>query len=138
MGLWNGFGKVHTALYRLSGGRIGARLGSQSMLLLTTTGRRSGAPRVVALSYLQDGDDLVVVASNAGSDFDPAWWLNLKRRPEATVQVGSAVRPVVATLAGAPERARLWPQLKERNPFYRRYEQRTQREIPVVILRPAR
>lgn len=107
------------------------------MLMLTTRGRRSGAARSVVLAYLPDGENLVVVASNSGSDHHPAWWLNLRDVPDATVQVGPGTRRVRAALATPAERVRLWPVLKATNPFYARYEQRTRREIPVVILRAA-
>ena len=137
MSPWTAFGKVHGWLYRVSGGRLGARAGGIPMLMLTTRGRRSGAARSVVLAYLPDGDDLVIVASNSGSDHHPAWWLNLRAAPEATVQVGPETRRVRAALATPAERARLWPVLKTTNPFYAGYEQRTRREIPVVILRAA-
>jgi deazaflavin-dependent oxidoreductase (nitroreductase family) len=135
-GLWKVINKVHTAVYRATGGVIGAHAAGLSSLLLTTTGRRTGESRTVALTYVPDGDDYVVVASNGGADRHPAWWLNLERAPRATVQVGRDVVPVVAHAADPHERARLWPKLTEANPFYTRYEQLTQRPIPVVILRP--
>ena len=136
IGFWKGVGRLHAQLYRLTGGRIGHRAGGLTNLLLTTTGRRSGRQRTVPLTYMADGDGYVLVASNGGADRDPAWWLNLERQPTATVQVGSETRDVVACQADAAERARLWPKLKAMNPFYARYETLTEREIPVVILRP--
>ena len=135
---WRVFGKLHTWLYRVSGGSLGHSAGRIKNLLLTTTGRRSGARRTVPLAYIMDGGSYVVVASNGGSDREPAWWLNLQRTPVADVQVGHETVAVVARLAATDERARLWPVLKEVNPFYARYEQITAREIPVVILEPAR
>jgi deazaflavin-dependent oxidoreductase (nitroreductase family) len=135
-GLWKVINRVHTALYRGTGGIIGAHAVGLQSLLLTTTGRRSGAARTVALTYVPDGDDYVVVASNGGADRHPAWWLNLRETPRATVQVGRDVIPVVASVADQHERARLWPKLTEANPFYTRYEELTHRPIPVVILRP--
>jgi deazaflavin-dependent oxidoreductase (nitroreductase family) len=135
MASWTAFGKLHGWIYRVSGGRLGARAGGVPMLMLTTRGRRSGAERSVVLAYLSDGDDLVVVASNSGSDRHPAWWYNLRDAPDATVQVGPATHRVRAALATPAERARLWPVLKATNPFYARYERGTKREIPVVILR---
>ena len=135
-GLWKVIDKTHTALYRATGGIVGAHAAGLCGLLLTTTGRRSGEPRTVALTYVPDGDDYVVVASNGGADRHPAWWLNLERTPRATVQVGRTVVPVVAHAADPHERARLWPKLTAANPFYARYEQLTERPIPVVVLRP--
>ena len=135
-GLWKVVNALHIRLYRLSHGRIGHQAGGLASLLLTTTGRRSGTPRTVALTYVPDGEDYVVVASNGGTDRHPAWWLNLEHTPEATVEVGPEVVRVSARTADAHERARLWPQLTAANPFYARYEHLTARAIPVVILQP--
>jgi deazaflavin-dependent oxidoreductase (nitroreductase family) len=84
-----------------------------------------------------DGDDLVIVASMGGSDSHPSWWINLRASPETTVEVGGDKRAVVAALASEEERARLWPKLVEMYPSYATYQSRTDREIPVVILRRA-
>lgn len=135
-GLWKIISAVHTRLYRVTRGLIGHRAAGLASLLLTTTGRRSGAPRTVALTYVPDGADFVVVASNGGADRDPAWWLNLNAKPDAIVQVGRDVVPVVAHAAAPEERRRLWPLLTAANPFYARYELLTERPIPVVVLRP--
>ena len=135
MSIWQLVGRVHGAIYRASGGRVGARLAGIPMLLLTTVGRRSGHRRTLPLAYLADGDDLVVVASNGGSDRHPAWWLNLQRNPEAEVQLAAERWRVNAQLATPEERARLWPELVRGNPAWGSYEKKTAREIPVVILR---
>jgi deazaflavin-dependent oxidoreductase (nitroreductase family) len=135
MASWQWFGRVHRGLYRATHGRIGARLAGLPMLLLTTTGRRSGDPRTTPLSFMPDGDDFVVVGSNNGGPRDPAWWLNLQQRPEAEIQVGRDRFAVRAERATGAERERLWPRLKEFNRAYRRYEAKTRREIPVVKLR---
>ena len=135
-GLWKVISTVHTWLYRLTRGRLGHRAAGLASLLLTTTGRRSGTERTVALAYVPDGTDYVVVASNGGTDRHPAWWLNLQTRPQAVVQVGPELVPIVAHAADPSERARLWPKLTAANPFYTRYELLTARAIPVVILRP--
>src|SRR5690348_3056894 len=103
------FARTHIALYRLTGGLIGHRLGRLRALLLTTTGRRSGLPRVTPITYLPDGSTFVLVASNYGSARDPLWWGNLQAHPEATVQVGRKRLRVHATQADATDRARLWP-----------------------------
>lgn len=135
-GLWKVISAVHIRLYRLTRGRLGHQAAGLASLLLTTTGRRSGDSRTVALTYVPDGGDFVVVASNGGADRHPAWWLNLQSAPQATVQVGPDVVPIVAHAADPDERARLWPKLTTANPFYTRYEELTARAIPVVILRP--
>jgi deazaflavin-dependent oxidoreductase (nitroreductase family) len=133
---WRNVGRLHTRLYRLTGGRIGHSAGNIKNLLLTTTGRKTGERRTVPLAYMRDGEAYVVVASNGGADRPPSWWLNLRDAPGARIQVGNETLDVVASRADAEEHARLWPLLKEMNPFYGRYEQITTREIPVVILRP--
>ena len=84
---------VHRALYRLTGGRIGAHAGRANMLLLATLGRRSGQRRVTPLLYVEDGERFVVVASNAGDDRNPAWLLNLRKHPAAEIQVGTPAHP---------------------------------------------
>jgi deazaflavin-dependent oxidoreductase (nitroreductase family) len=135
-GLWKVISAVHTWLYRLTRGRLGHQAAGLASLLLTTTGRRSGTERTVALVYVPDGTDYVVVASNGGADRHPAWWLNLQAHPQAVAQVGPDVVPIVARAADPIERERLWPKLTAANPFYTRYELLTARAIPVVILRP--
>jgi deazaflavin-dependent oxidoreductase (nitroreductase family) len=128
---------IHRFLYRASGGRVGARLGHLPFLLLEHRGRKSGRRYEAPLLYMADGPRFVVVASNAGDDCDPAWWQNLKARPETTVQVGPERLPVRARAAEGPERVELWRRLLEGWPEYARYEQRTERPIPVVVLEPA-
>ncbi len=127
-------GAAHACLYRASGGRLGGRLGRAPVLLLTTTGRASGRPRTTPLNYLRDGDDLVVVASFGGSDTHPDWYLNLRRRPLVEVQIGGERQPREARPATPEERARLWPRVVEMYPGYARYQERTSRLIPLVIL----
>ncbi len=131
---WARVGRVHGAIYRWSGGRIGMYAGGLSHLLLTTVGRRSGAERTVPLTFLRDDDRLVLVASNGGAERHPAWWLNLEAAPNARVRVGSEEFAVRAAAATGQERDRLWARLTEYNPFYRRYATITARRIPVVVL----
>jgi deazaflavin-dependent oxidoreductase (nitroreductase family) len=125
---------IHRAIYRLFGGRIGGSLGGIRVLLLTTIGRRSGRERVTPLLYVEDAKGWVVVASNAGDDRNPAWWLNLRARSEATLQVGRERHAVRARRATPEEEAVLWPKLIEAYGPYARYRERARREIPVVIL----
>jgi F420H(2)-dependent quinone reductase len=124
----------HTGVYRLTGGRIGGKMGGLRILLLTTTGRKSGQPRTVPLVFFEDGERLVVIASKGGDPRDPLWWENLKQDPSAEVQVGSERRRMRARQASVEERARLWPRVKRENPAYAAYEKRTTREIPVILL----
>ncbi len=131
---WRLTGRLHTRLYRLTGGRVGHAAGKITNLLLTTTGRKSGEARTVPLAYVPDGGRWVVVASNGGADRHPAWWLNLQHSPRATIEVGPDRVEVTGREATDVERARLWPELKTINPFFAQYEQITDRRIPVVIL----
>ncbi|GLZ34405.1 nitroreductase [Lentzea sp. NBRC 105346] len=103
-------------------------------LLLTTKGRRSGEPRRTALIYQPDGDRHVIVASNGGSNGHPNWYLNLRDNPEVEVQVGAERFRAHARTAKGEERARLWDLMNEIWPDYTNYQQRTDREIPVVVL----
>jgi deazaflavin-dependent oxidoreductase (nitroreductase family) len=135
-GLWAVAGRVHTALYRFTAGRLGQRMGAAANLLLTTTGRNSGQSRTVVVSYVPDGPRWVVVASNGGADRHPAWWLNLQGNPRATVDVAGARTAVLAREANRLERRRLWPILRHVMPMHRQYEQMTARHVPVVILEP--
>ena len=128
--------RVHRGLYSLTGGRVGGRMMGMPVLLLTTTGRRSGQPRTSPLMYLPDGEACVVIASNAGEPRHPAWWLNLLDQPRATVQRGNRVLPVVAREAQGEEREQLWARLVRAEPSYQTYAQRTTRRIPVVVLEP--
>jgi F420H(2)-dependent quinone reductase len=106
------------------------------VLLLTTTGRKTGREHTVPLLYSKDGEDMVVVASNGGTASHPAWWLNLMTNPEATVEVGDCKVLVWAEEAGSEEKKRLWPELVEMYGGYEDYRRRTEREIPVVFLHP--
>jgi deazaflavin-dependent oxidoreductase (nitroreductase family) len=127
---------VHLFWYRLTGGTIGGSLAGRPVLLLTTTGRKSGRRRTTPLVYLEDGDNMVLVASNGGNPRHPVWWLNLERNPEAEVQVRNKKSRVTAETAEGEERERLWGLVVEMYSGYEGYQRTTNREIPVVILRP--
>jgi F420H(2)-dependent quinone reductase len=127
---------LHRVLYRLTGGLVGGSFAGVPVLLLTTTGRKSGQQRTTPLLYLADGPDFVVVASNGGSDRHPSWWLNLQAQPDVEVQVRHDRLPVHGVRATPEEQRRLWPRLVQLYPDYATYRERTSREIPIVILRP--
>ncbi len=128
---------LHTTAYRLSNGLIGHRFpGAPPMLLLEHVGAKSGTRRTIPLVYVDDGDDVVIVASKGGHPKNPAWYHNLRANPETTVQIGSERRPVRARVATAQERKRLWPKAVATYAGYRGYQERTGREIPLVILEP--
>ena len=128
---------VHRTLYRVSGGRLGAKAGRANMLLLETIGRRSGRKRVIPLLYVDDGDRFAIVASNAGDDRPPAWLLNLRKHPAAEIQVGTRRIAVISHEASAAESEQLWPKLLSSYKYYSDYRTRTQRDIPIVVLEPA-
>lgn len=129
--------RLHSSAYRASGGRVGGRLMKSPVLLLITTGRKTGRERTTPLLYLEDADDFVVVASNGGASSDPDWWLNLKADPAATVEIENKRSKVRAEEVGGEEKKRLWTRLVEMYPSYADYQGKTDREIPVIILRPA-
>lgn len=128
--------RAHRLWYRLSDGRLGAKLQGWDILLLTAQGRKSGAPRSVTLNYFRQGGAFVVIGSNAGDDHDPQWWQNLKAHPEAEVRIGAKRIAVCAREAQNTERQLLWDRIVERDPSYAEYERRTRRRIPVVLLEP--
>lgn len=129
---------IHRAFLRVSGGRIGYEVSGMPVLELVTTGRRSGASRALMLtSPMRDGEAYVVVASRGGDDQHPAWFLNLRDDPHVQVAVAGGPRlPMVANIATAEERARMWPQIAASHQNYANYQKRTQREIPLVLLHP--
>jgi len=128
---------LHAVAYRASGGLIGHRLpGVPPTLLLDHVGARSGTRRTTPLTYIGDGRDVVIVASKGGHPRHPAWFHNLRANPDTTVQIGRERRPVHARVATAVERKRLWPEVVATYRGYEGYQERTDREIPLVILEP--
>ena len=129
--------RLHTIVYRATHGVVGNRVpGGPPMLLLDHVGARSGVKRTSPLLYLDDGPNLVIIASKGGHPRQPAWFHNLRANPETTVQVGSERRPVRARVATPEERRRLWPRAVKSYGNYANYQRRTGRQIPVVILEP--
>ena len=127
----------HVLMYRLTGGVIGHRLpGGPPMLLLEHLGAKSGVKRTTALVYVDDPPNLVLVASKGGHPQHPAWYHNLLAHPDIAVQVGASHRAVHARVATPEERERLWPKAIATYSGYRGYQERTDREIPLVILEP--
>ena len=130
-------GGAHVQLYRLSGGRIGHRIpGLAPTLLLDHVGARSGTPRTTPLLYIEDGPNVVIVASKGGYPKHPAWYHNLLAHPDTTIQIGPERRRVRARVAPEDERERLWPKAVAAYSGYADYQARAGREIPVVILEP--
>jgi deazaflavin-dependent oxidoreductase (nitroreductase family) len=128
------FGPEHVRVYRETGGKQGYNWRGTEILLLTTTGRSSGAERTTPLIHRTDNGAWVIVASKGGAPDHPGWYKNLEVSPEATIQVRDEVIPVRARTAEGEERARLWRLMTEVWPDYDTYQRRTEREIPVVVL----
>ncbi len=132
---------VHRALYRVFGRRVGLwRPGAKGWgaLRLTTTGRRSGRPRSVILGYVEDGPDLVTLAMNGWGAGEPAWWLNLRANPDATVILRDGPRRVVGRAATADEHTRLWSRWREIDPKLDDFAALRPTETAVVVLEPRR
>lgn len=135
MANWIVFTRAHCAIYRGTRGLIGGKLLGIQMLLLTTQGRKTGRPRTLPLAYVEDKGELVIVASNGGSPRAPAWWLNLQATETAQVQVGGERFEVSWRTAPPEQRMEYWRKLQAAIPAYRIYRVRTEREIPIVLLR---
>jgi deazaflavin-dependent oxidoreductase (nitroreductase family) len=130
-------GAEHVARYRETDGEVGYEWNGVPILLLTTTGRRTGEPRTKALIFGRDGDDYLVVASTGGAPTHPYWYLNLLARPEAEIQVKAEHIPITArAVTTGAERTRLWGLVNAYWPNYDTYQARTERLIPVVVLTP--
>ena len=128
---------VHARVYRVTGGLVGHRFpGAPPMLLLDHVGARTGTRRTTPLVYVEDGRDVVVVASKGGYPKHPAWYHNLRAHPDTTVQIGRERRAVHARVASPNERGRLWHEAVATYGGYRGYQERTDREIPLVVLEP--
>ena len=128
------FGQEHVRRYLQTDGAEGHDWQGTTVLILTTTGRRSGESRSTPLIYGTRGDDHVVVASKGGAEEHPAWYLNLLAQPEVTVQVRGDRFKAQAHTATADEKPELWRMMTERWPSYDDYQRKTDREIPVVVL----
>jgi F420H(2)-dependent quinone reductase len=127
-------GSLHAALYRLTHGRVGGRIGHADVVLVTTTGRRSGQPRTVPLMAFPDSGRIVLVASNGGQDKHPAWYLNALANPAITVRRGDDTHVMRARVATAAEKAELWPRVVEWWDRYATYQHRTTRDIPLLVV----
>ena len=130
--------RFNTFMYRRSGGEgLGGTFQNIPVALLTTTGRKTGQPRVSPLYFLRDGDRVIVAASKVGAEKNPMWYLNLKANPKVSVQIKKEVLDLTAHDATDDERAKYWPQLVKMYPSYDDYQSWTDRPIPIVICDPA-
>jgi deazaflavin-dependent oxidoreductase (nitroreductase family) len=129
-------GKLNVPVYRLTRGRVGNKVGNAPVLLLTTTGRRSGQQRTAPVVFMHDGDNIVVIGSNAGNH-EPAWSFNLKANPDAQIEIGPKRNQVRARLTGGEERERLWHAMNALYEGFEAYKAKAGREdIPVFALEP--
>ena len=130
------FGDEHVRQYEATAGKVGHDWNGASVLILHTTGRKSGQTRKLPLIYGRDGANFVVVASKGGAPDHPGWYKNLLAQPDAKVQVRGEVIPVTARTGTAEDKQRVWPVMTAQWPPYDEYQRKTAREIPVVLLRP--
>jgi F420H(2)-dependent quinone reductase len=129
-------GKLNVPLYRVSRGRLGGKVGKGPVLLLTTTGRKSGQPRTAPVLYLADGDRFVVINTNAGNAKTPAWSLNLRANPGAEVEVGGRRSKVRARIAEDEERDELWRRHMQQYSGWDYYESKLNRQPSIFVLEP--
>ena len=131
---WNEWNAKIIEEFRANGGRVGGPFEGSTLLLLHTTGRRTGKPYVSPFMYLPDGDRYVIFASKGGAPTDPDWYRNLEADPTVTVEVGSETIPVRATVVTGPERDELYARQVEIRPQFAEYAEQAGRVIPVVAL----
>ncbi|MEP6623864.1 MAG: nitroreductase family deazaflavin-dependent oxidoreductase [Acidimicrobiia bacterium] len=128
---------IHRPLFRLTKGRVAGRGSGMPVLVLTTTGRKSGQPRPTMLtSPLQFEGSIVLVASRGGDDRNPDWFLNLQADPDVKVEMDGVTRSMTAHVADATEKADLWPKIVADHDHYADYQTKTDRDIPVIVLTP--
>lgn len=127
---------LFVVLYKISGGLIGGKMGGLPVLLLSSTGRKTGKQRTIPITYMREGDAYVVIASFAGQPRNPAWYHNLKHNPQATIQIGRSQIAVQAEIADAETKQKLWAKALHIAPVYQEAAKRTSRDIPIVVLHP--
>jgi deazaflavin-dependent oxidoreductase (nitroreductase family) len=133
-GLLKAIGRWNVPVYRLSRGHVGGKVGKAPVLLLTTTGRKSGQQRTAPVVYGRDGQNVIVIGSNAGNENEPGWSYNLKANPDAQVEIGASRSAVRARVAEGEERERLWKLMNVGYEGFDDYAARTNRDIPVFVL----
>ena len=130
----NDWNQAIIAEFRANGGKVGGPFADATLLLLHTTGAKSGQPRINPVVYTTDGDRLIVIASKAGAPTNPDWYHNLVANPLVTVEVGTEQFQAHATVAAEPERTRLFEQMSAQRPGFAEYQRNTTRVIPVIVL----
>lgn len=131
------FSRTHTFWYRVSGGILGGKMGKAPILLLTTIGRKSGRKITTPLQYIEDGDNFILIASNAGHKVHPQWWLNIAANPDVALQIKGNRKKGTAVAAEGEERTRLWQKAVDQYAGYDDYNKTADREIPVVVVTPS-
>jgi len=131
------FISIHIFIYKLSGGRFGSEMGENKILLLTTKGQKSGLDRTTPLGYFDHEDGYLIIASNGGQAKHPDWYFNLKSDPQVRIQIKDQTLTAKAQVLKGEPRIPIWERIVARAPQYGEYENRTDRQIPVVWLRPS-
>jgi deazaflavin-dependent oxidoreductase (nitroreductase family) len=134
---YNEFNRKLIEEYRANGGKVTGIFAGTPLLLLTTTGARSGQPRVAPLAYTTDNGRWVVIASKGGAPTHPDWFYNLRANPEVRVEVGTESFPARATIVKGAERQRLFDQMAAKMPNFAEYQRNTVRQLPVIVLERA-
>jgi len=134
---YNEFNRQLIEEFRANGGKVSGMFAGAPLLLLTTTGARSGQPRIAPLVYTTDNNRVVVIASKGGSPTHPDWFHNLRANPEVTVELGTETFPARATIAKGTERQRLFDQMAAQMPNFAEYQRNTTRQLPVIVLERA-
>ncbi|HEX5848226.1 MAG TPA: nitroreductase family deazaflavin-dependent oxidoreductase [Rubrobacter sp.] len=127
---------VHSGVYRATGGKLLGRMGKSPILILNTVGRKTGKKRATPLLYAVDGEDFVIIASKGGTPSHPAWYLNLKANPDVSVEVADREVRVRAEEVDGVVKERLWKRMAEMYPTYDDYQNKTKRNIPLLVLHP--
>ena len=131
---WDDFNAGVIEEFRANGGKVGGRFEGRPMLLLTTTGAKSGLPRTTPLVYTVDGDRIVIIASKGGAPINPDWYHNLVANPDVIVELGTDRFPAKARVTEGEERDRLYDAMAAQMPFFAEYQRKTERRIPLVVL----
>jgi deazaflavin-dependent oxidoreductase (nitroreductase family) len=131
------FMAINTLLIRISKGRIGGKLGTQTILILNTVGRRSGQPRSIPIAYFFHEGKYLIVESNWGKDYHADWYFNLQKNPQASIEVNGQKINVNASFADGDEYDRLWDYVTKKHAPYLEYQKMTKRKIPIAVLQPS-
>jgi deazaflavin-dependent oxidoreductase (nitroreductase family) len=137
MSNYNDFNQTLIAEFRANGGKVGGQFANAPLLLLTTTGAKSGQLRTTPLAYTTDGNRVVIIASKGGAPTNPDWYYNLLANPTVTVEIGNERFKAQAVATSGQERERLFAKMAEQMPGFAEYQQKTSRQIPVVVLERA-